>query len=252
MGNGSQLSNNELPRIVCVIPALPSEVKMATLKSIFNQTVPVHYVILLTKKADSRLLFPAKISSILNDMLEDIKLKNYDYLLRVDTDTVLPENFVEENLKMGLDVLGWGCAQLVKIEPFLKIMNGKFHPDHDDGYIHVKMRQLGLKSSQEEYAVKPICIREPGRHHGTPWYFSQGVLDYRYGFDPAGTLYNALVVFGLPYAPFVIYGYVYAAVHRVARFDVALPNIHHYFHKYADLSRWFKIKKIASMLTVKL
>jgi len=251
MGNGAQLSNNEpikLPRIICLIPALPSEVKLSTLKSIFEQTVPIDYTILLSKKVKEKLRFPVKISLVLNEMLKDIKLENFDYLLRVDTDTVLPPNFIEENLKLDLDALGWGCAELIKIPPFLKIMGGLFHPEHDDGYVHVKFRQLGLTSSQEGYAVKPLCVREPGKHHGSSWYFSQGVLDYQYGWDPAGMLYNAFVVFGLVYAPFVIYGYVYGIVHRIKRFDVAALNMQHYFRKYWQLGRWFKFGKVRRMI----
>jgi len=252
MGNGVQLKNNQslgLPRIICVIPALPSEVKLSTLRSIFSQTIPVDYTILLTKKVQEKLRFPVKISLVLNEMLKDLKLENFDYLLRVDTDTVLPDNFIEENLKLDLDVLGWGCAELVKIDPFLKVMGGQFHPEHDDGYIHVKMRQVGLKSSQEGYAVKPICIREPGKHHGNNWFFAQGVLDYQYGFDPAGTLYNAFAVFGLRYAPSVVYGYIYGVINpKIKRFDVASVNMQHYFRKYWQLNRWFKVTKIRRMV----
>jgi len=54
--------------------------------------------------------------------LEHVNLEDYDYLLRVDADIILPKRFIEENLKAEADYVGKaGYCMLIKVSPFLKV-----------------------------------------------------------------------------------------------------------------------------------
>lgn len=237
----SSLVVDDEPRILCLIPALPMELRLETLKSIFGQTVPVTCTVLLTEKIKEHLPFPAKISKVLNNGLTDLRLENYDYLLRVDADTVLPPNFIKDNLKMDYDVLGYGPAQLIKVDSFLKYMGGRMYPSHDDGYPIVKFKQCGLKASSR-YFVEPVIQRKPGFHQGTSWFVSQGELQYCYGYD---ILYEfAIVLYKWrryhPYGLFYLVGYFKALFERKQRFDVAAPVLAHNSLKYKNPLRFFR------------
>jgi hypothetical protein len=209
-------------RICCLIPALPSEVRLATLQSIFSQSVAVDCTVLLTKKAPDKLSFPAKISWVLNDMLDSLKLETFDFLWRLDADTVVPNNFLEATLAMGCDVVGYGPSQLIRVSAFLKCMNGRFHPDHDDGYPLVKFAQCGFKVS-DTYVVEPKIIRAPGFHHGASWFLSQGELHYRYGHDVIHEFVDFLFKFRSyhPYGIFIFCGYLRGLLLHRGLFDVA-------------------------------
>jgi hypothetical protein len=231
------------PRILCLVPALPSEVRLDTLQSIFNQTIPVVSTILLTEKIMEKMPFPAKISKVINNMLNDLKLENYDYLLRVDADTVLPPNFIEGNLKHNFDVIGYGPAQLIKMSSFQKYMGGRMHPDHDDGYPLVKFAQCGLKS-KDTYFIAPNIQRVGGLHHGSSWFISQGELHFRYGYD----IFTEIgIVFGKyrkyhPYGVFFLVGFFKALFQRKKRFDVAASILAGHFLKYSHPSRFLKFR----------
>ena len=237
-------------RIVCLIPALPSEVRMNTLQSIFNQTVPVSCTILLTQKIEADLPFPAKISKVLNDMLDNLKLENYDYLLRVDADTVLPTNFIEENLKHDFDLLGYGPAQLIKISSFQQCMSGRMHPDHDDGYPLIKFYQSGFKVTTS-YFVEPIIHRKSGLHRGSAWFIDQGEMQFRFGYD----IFHELSIFRRwreyhPYGVFFLIGYFKALFQHQSRLDIAEAIMAHNSLKYRHPSRFFKFvgKKIGEKM----
>jgi hypothetical protein len=245
MEEAGTLSKNNQPRIICFVPALPNEIRLNTLHSIASQSIPVSAICLLTKFAPKTLAFPAKISYIVNEWLATVRLEDYDYLLRVDADTVLPANFIEGNLTGDFDVVGYGPAQLIKVSSFIKVMGGRMHPDHDDGYPLVKFKQAGLKA-QSTYFVEPVIQRQPGFHQGATYFVGQGELHYRYGYDPVGEL---LVVFGKykryhPFGVFYLVGYFKALLTHKSRFDVAGPILSAGLLKYRNPSRFFKSNKV--------
>lgn len=228
------------PRVCVLVPALPSEIRADTLRSIAYQSVAPSCIILLTEKVGGNLAFPAKMSLILNNMLGSLRLESFDYLLRVDADAVLPLNFIEQNIAAGFDVLGEGYAQLIKVSSFVEHCGGRFHPDHDDGYILVKFAQLGLNVSHTGYVVAPVLCREPGYHHGSGWFVAQGELKYRYGWEPvalfANTFYNLDA-----YRCFEVIGYFSALFRRLKRFDVSATILHKQLGKYRYPSRFFRV-----------
>ena len=233
------------PHILCLIPVLPSELRIETLRSIINQTMPVDCVVLATEKAPSNLEFPAKISWVLNGVLESFRLECFDYVLRVDSDTVLPIDFIEKNIALGCGVVGFGPAQLIKVNVFNECMGGRFHRVHDDGYPLVKFQQCGYKVSRN-YAAEPFIQRKPGFHHGYNWFVVQGGLHYRYGYDPIGELLVVLYKWRQyhPYGLFFLVGYFKALLLNKKRFDVAQTILYQHLNKYKHPSRFFKLGRL--------
>lgn len=213
------------PRILCIIPALACELRKDTILSIANQTVAVSAIVLLTTKAPDGLAFPAKISWVINDYLAHIKLVDYDYLLRVDADTVLPKDFLEQNLKGGYSVQGYGSAQIIRVKDFIKFMGGRLFTYHDDGYPITKLHQCGCKTTSGYYATKPVLVRVAGLHHGASWFVSQGELHYQYGCDVLHEMLDAVFKAKSyhPYGVFILFGYFKALFLHRRLFDVAGP-----------------------------
>jgi len=237
----TKITTKSKPRILCVIPALPSELQFDTIKSVLNQTVPVTHTIILTEKIEEKMPFPAKISKVLNNLLEKIvDLSSYDYILRVDTDTILPPNFIEENLKKDYAVLGYGYAQIIKVKPFIEVLGGRMNKHHDDGYIIQKLKFTGFAASSKDYTVPPILKRGSGLHHGSSWFVDQGELNYMYGGDPVSVLFDTIYKFN-EYTIFQIYGYFKALITRAERFDIAAPVIYRHCLKYRHPKRFFRV-----------
>lgn len=230
-------------KVLCVIPALPNEVQHDTLMSVFNQTLPVTTTLILTEKVKENLAFPAKMSVVLNDMVRVVRLEEFDYLLRVDGDVILPPDFVKIHVDQSFDAVGCGYAQLIRISAFIEVMGGRFHPDHDDGYIIEKLAYVGKKSSWS-YVVKPILKRASGLHHGSSWYLSQGELKYRYGDEPL-ELIGYLAKHYCPYSIFELVGFFKALLLNKKRFDVADRRLYKRLRKYREPKRFLKLPRFA-------
>lgn len=173
------------PKIICVIPVLPSDLNIQTLQSIMQQTVPVAFIILLTEKANAETL-AARVSKVLNDGIKHIRLENFDYILRVDGDAAIPSNFIEANLKGSPDVLGLGCAMLIKISSLQKAMNAEFDPYCDDSAIHYQFMRHNM--NVKPYTVQPLRLRQAGKTHDYTYWLEKGQVQYQLGFEPIHVL----------------------------------------------------------------
>lgn len=201
-------------KILCVVPCLQDDLHSETVSSVLQQPFNVE-VAVFTERVEAK-SFPAKMSKVLNNGLMTYNLQQYDYLLRVDGDTVLPKNFLSENLKAEPDVMGYGYAQLIRVEPFLELMGGKFHPEQDDSYIRYLFAFHGLKSM--DYVVQPRRVRETGCNHSVMYFVEQGRLRFKTGFEPLHML--ACLRFGYKNL-FDLAGYFKALVSREKRFCFA-------------------------------
>lgn len=203
-------------KILCVIPSLPSDFSFATLRSIFQQTIPVDMIVILPRKAEG-ISVSEKVSKVLNEGFSRLKLEDFDYILRLDGDVVVPANFLEENLKGTPDESGGaGYEMLIKVEPFMKLMNGKLHPKSDDSYIVYKFMQKGLKVVKNK--VNAVLLRPAGKHHGTTYFFHRGKQMYKLGYEPihvlAGFRWELRNLFA-------IFGFLIALLKREHKYDVA-------------------------------
>jgi len=162
------------PKILAVIPTLDDD-PTDTIKSLLRQTVKVSKIIvavgssklyrnLISRYSDNVAEFVyvkpnfsdplgKRVAVALNRALSKVRLSEYDYLLRVDADTVLPSNFIEENLKVDADYVGKaGYAMLLKMNCFIKFFNGRFFEiGAEDSYI-------GLKLLSQECSVRSWVI----------------------------------------------------------------------------------------------
>jgi len=120
----------------------------------------------------------------LNHALSKACLEDYDYLLRVDADVMLPKRFIEENLKVKADCVGTaGYAVLLKMNCFIKVFNGQF-PEVavEDTYIALKLLSLGY--SVKPWVLPPILKRKSGTCHSWRYHFIRGVEMYKLGYEP--------------------------------------------------------------------
>jgi len=168
-----------------------------------------------------------RVSKVLNEGLSHIRLEDFDYLLRVDGDVVLLHNFLEENLKGKPDICGGARhAMLIKVSPFLKLMNGKFHPKSDNSYTVYKFMKEGCRIKKRK--VQPIILRQAGLHQGN-WFFKpkhqsvmyfydRGKAMWRLGYEQFHVLGSSRFTF---WNVFAVFGYLDALIKREKKFDVA-------------------------------
>lgn len=216
------------PKILCVIPTRCQDLTFETLRSILNQTIIVDAIIIFPNSDTPGETVGQKVSWVLNTRLPYIKIEAFDYILRVDADTVLPANFIEENLKGEPDICGQsGCAMLIKTSTFLRVMNGKFHPLSDDSYTFYKFMKEGC--SFQKWRVKPIVMRAGGLHHRASYFkkpkhhnvlrfYNRGKTMYRLGYEPLhvfGRLRHSI------WNAFAVFGYLIALIKHEKKFDVA-------------------------------
>ncbi|MEM3828673.1 MAG: hypothetical protein QXP36_05620 [Conexivisphaerales archaeon] len=159
-----------------------------------------------------------RIATALNYALSMVNLNSYDYLLRVDADTVLPKRFIEENLKVNADYVGKaGYAMLLKMGCFLRIFNGRFvETAFEDTHMGLKLLCQGY--SVLTWALPPILKRKSGAHHTWRYYFTRGIEMYKLGYEPA---HVAEVVRYDIRNIFTILGYFTAIIKRPKRYDFA-------------------------------
>jgi hypothetical protein len=104
----------------------------------------------------------------------------------MDADTVLPPNFLEENLKANPDLSGNGGASLlIKVSSFKKTMNCMFHKEDEDSYIGYKFFKEGFKV--ENHHVNHVLLRKSGGH-GIVHFWYRGKMLYKNGFEPLHVL----------------------------------------------------------------
>jgi hypothetical protein len=202
-------------RILAVIPSLPKDLNPHCVPSVLAQTYPVKMLVILPEKISGGTL-PERVSLVLNNGLSHINLVDFDYVLRIDGDTVLPTNFLEECLRQEPDLWGdWGYAMLIKTKTFLKLMDGKFHPESDDSYIIHKFIAENCKVVKGQASVQ-----SRKRRHDAMDLMACGRIYYKLGYEPFHVL-NFLKNRQPRDILLVIIGYFGSLVRHESKFDVA-------------------------------
>jgi MoaA/NifB/PqqE/SkfB family radical SAM enzyme len=206
------------PKVLCLYVSLPEEVTKETLLSIRTQTLPVTKLVMVTERSTKPTL-PERISEVINHALEKEDLRKYKYVLRVDADSVLPNNFLEANLAMEPDIMGFGNSQIIKVETFLKVMGGRLHPKQDDTYIRHKFAVAGFPSSTP--VVKAMSKRTAGTTHDIIGYNTlRGMLMFQSGIMPVHILFNHFYPSKENF--WILVGYFKALLTRTEGFDTAI------------------------------
>lgn len=203
-------------KILCLVPALPEDLDPECLPSIRNQTMPVNSIKLVSSRVRGG-NFPEKVTYVLNKALEEIDLKDYDYLLRVDGDTVLPPDFVEKGVAAGCDLYGTiGYAMLIRVQPFISCMNGRFFRLSNDTYIPHCFAAHGFSVLRGDFSK----VRTRNKLHSWMYYYFIGSNYYRLGY----TLLHFLVSLKprpLRVSAMLLAGFLGSWVNRKPKFDVA-------------------------------
>lgn len=209
-------------KILCVVPTLPEDLHPQCVSSILGQTVQVNMVVLLHKRFKGGAI-GQQVSFILNEGLSRICLDDYDYLLRVDCDTMLRSDFLAVALRGFPDLYGdVGYAMLIKISTFKRLMQGKFNEVSDDTYIFHKFRVEGTKTVKLD---KTLVQTRPWRSNKTN-NMHCGEMYYRIGYEPLHIL-MLLRNPGLKMMVYVVLGYFCALLRGLPKFDFA-PRIWRY------------------------
>jgi hypothetical protein len=237
-----------LMRILAIVPTLRDD-PTETVQSIIRQSVEISKILVVigSKSLYNKLVvvklerteyiyvepnfsqpLGKRVAVAINTALAKEVLEEYDYILKVDAETILPRDFVKENLKNLPDFIGsGGCAMLFKVSPFLKALGGKY-PEvfADDTY-------LASKFLYEGYSVKRwLCspqfkIREKG-HHSYKHGLQRGIEWYKLGYEPVHVLnFPREFVYNVHNRTFKIdrffpvIGYFLAALRRTKRYEFA-------------------------------
>jgi glycosyltransferase involved in cell wall biosynthesis len=227
------------PKILAVIPTLDDD-PTDTIKSLLRQTVKVSKIIvavgslklyrrLISSYGDNVAEFiyvkpnfqdplGKRVAAALNCALSKVRLSEYDYLLRVDADTILPSRFIEENLKVKADYVGKaGYAMLLKMDCFIKVFNGRFvEVAAEDSYIGLKLLSLGY--AVKPWALPPFLKRKSGSHHSWRYYLTRGIEMYKLGYEP---IHVIEVLRRDLRNVFTVVGYMLTIFSRRRRYDIA-------------------------------
>lgn len=147
--------NLEVPAILCLVPSSPEYLLDGCVPAIKAQTVPVKKLIVASLRDGNSI--DERVVKTLNRMLSQVNLGDYDYILRVDGDCIIPRNFVEAALSTDSDLYGsCGCAMLLRVSTFKKYMQGEFQY-LDDSYLRARYTMFNLKMSRDivPYYHKP-------------------------------------------------------------------------------------------------
>jgi len=225
-------------KILVVVPTLTDD-PMGTIESVVGQTVKVSKILVAVgSKSLYRKLASANLNNVecvyvepnfrdpvgkrvaaaLNFALSEVRLGDYDYLLRVDADTTLPCRFIEENLKADADCVGKaGYAMLIKMDSFIRYFKGRFvEVGSEDSYIVLKLLSQGRDVMS--WMLPPRLERMSGAHHSWRYYFVRGVEMYKLGYEPihvVGALLHDIRNL------FMVLGYFTCMLRRVERYEFA-------------------------------
>ena len=172
----------DIPKILVVVPTIEG-ISNKTNSSLKHQTTPYSSILIANKKIDKKFSTGERASKALNYELgkyTNEELSVYDYLLRIDDDSYLPEHFIEENLKLDADIVGSsGYGQLIKMKLFIEVLNARF-PEvwSEDGHVWYTFKYYGLKA--EKYRVKPENFGT--RNFNKKRYFGDGISRYKKGY----------------------------------------------------------------------
>ena len=133
-----------------------------------------------------------RVGKAMNAILRSENLHLYDYILKIDVDVRLhSSNYIEKCLKLGADLVGLGYFMLIRMKPFLKLLNGRWpEVPADDAYIMQAFRAANLRVASLPLG---ITLERPGGAVGSwRYYYLRGIYDLKIGFDPFHEIYAVI------------------------------------------------------------
>ena len=192
-----------------------------TLRSLDEQTIRPDLVVVSNHRFSDPKTGP-RVGKSINRTLAEVPWRDYDYILRLDGDSQVPPDFVEEALKENADLVGSGGSGLLFRRQVLEAMKGHWPElDGEDSYFVWKARELGFRQSLPK-------VRGTGRPFGREYdvsrFLSWGFNCYRIGNEPVNFLRMALVSARTAKRPgflLAIPAYLGCFLIRMRRLDVA-------------------------------
>lgn len=86
-----------------------------------------------------------RVTRALNAALKKANLYKYDLILKLDSDTIIPDDFTYVNYRYGYKALGYGSMLLLDRRAFQRINKGQFYEcSADDTYLFHQIASTGL------------------------------------------------------------------------------------------------------------
>lgn len=228
----------QLPRVLAVILALHLPPAKA-IESLLNQkkvntTVVVvagfasalkglsNKVTKILHTPDMRLHTGVRVAKALNASLGLFDLTCFDYVLKADDDVLFPPSFLRQNIEAGFDLMGRGCGLLIRTEPFIKFMGGRFKEIcADDVYLLKCFSANELRVLPWRWVYPAHIFRQP--HYSWKRMYEVGKDYYRMGSFLGFFIFhllNSLVNRG-PMHMFLALGYFAAILERESQYPIA-------------------------------
>ena len=184
-------------KVLALIPSLPKDLKQETVDSVFNQKfdgeIELHVLTEVVKGG----FLGEKVSYVLNRCIEKLDLTKYDWILRLDGDTVLPSNFVKVSTSVPYDVGSVGKAghcTIIRMEAFLSCMpNQRFDKRVDDSTLYFNLMYHGWKCLDWQRDAWPLSFRPPGIVSSLRYFLYGGKIRYIEGYEPVHVLLTPFV-----------------------------------------------------------
>lgn len=206
--------------ILCLIPSSKEYLLDGCIPAVKAQTIPVETI--LNAPLLNGDTIDERVVNTLNTMLSQIKLDDYDYILRVDGDCIIPKNFVEAALSTNSDLYGGcGCAMLLKVATFQKYMKGRFQY-LDDAYLRGKYAMLNLKTSKDLVPYYHKSKTKPSLKQLTRKFLYRGKMLYILGWEPIHLIHHVIRNFKQEHSLiFTVPGYIMASFKHTPKLDIA-------------------------------
>jgi hypothetical protein len=132
-------------------------------------------------------LLPIRVSFSINIALKiielkyNVKLRDFDYIFKVDSDALLPSNYVKKLVSQPILVAGIGPALIISVPFFIKALSKKYPVTYcDDGFVTAKSIALGLwpRSLRSDSLIVPPVRFDSKKE------FAYGIEYYKWGLSP--------------------------------------------------------------------
>jgi len=208
------------PRVIAILASY--EPAQRTYDSLARQTVSPSRIVIADKRIPHRSI-GVRVSRAINASLRGVDLSSFDWLLRVDGDTVLQPAWMERSLEAGADIVGYaGYALLIRMKAFLAAGGAFPEIEKEDSLLIFKMRSLGF--TQSPYVVRPVLLRDPGKGTDQSWYsYVEGGFNmWKCGNEPLHFLHSCVsgaVIRTNPKFLLAVFGYFLSAARGTPTWD---------------------------------
>jgi hypothetical protein len=165
-------------KVLCVVVTLGGYGR--TVESVKQQTYPVSKLVIANEPFPQFQSVGERTGMAMRNALSKERLDDFTHILRVDGDTILPKNFVEESLKLNADLVGCGgYAQLLKNSAFKQLFNNTYPVDFAEDTVLAEAVIRSPRHVYSKYVVKPITPA-PIKYPITSW-IKNGEFRYKTG-----------------------------------------------------------------------